>query len=122
VKVRARWMRGGTSKCWVFDAADLRETGFSADSALPRIFGSPDLRQLDGVGGATSTTSKALIVEPGGIADADVSYTFAQVGIEEATVDWGSNCGNCSAAVGLFALENGWVPMTAGREERTGDN
>ncbi|GAA2091897.1 PrpF domain-containing protein [Brevibacterium salitolerans] len=117
MKVRARWMRGGTSKCWVFDAADLRETGFSADSALPRIFGSPDLRQLDGVGGATSTTSKALIVEPGGIADADVSYTFAQVGIEEATVDWGSNCGNCSAAVGLFALENGWVPMTAGVTE-----
>ncbi|WP_035282251.1 PrpF domain-containing protein [Brevibacterium album] len=117
MRVSARWMRGGTSKCWVFDAADLDETGFSADAALPRIFGSPDLRQLDGVGGATSTTSKALIVERGDGSDIDVSYTFAQVGIEEAKVDWGSNCGNCSAAVGLFALESGWVPLRPGATE-----
>lgn len=108
--INARWMRGGTSKCWVFESADLEATGFSADSVLPRVFGSPDPRQLDGVGGATSTTSKALILNRDEREGIDVSFTFAQVGIEEARVDWGSNCGNCSSAVGLYAIEQGWVP------------
>lgn len=109
--INARWMRGGTSKCWVFEAAELEATGFTADTVLPRVFGSPDVRQIDGVGGATSTTSKALILTRENGSTSDVSYTFAQVGIEEATVDWGSNCGNCSAAVGLYAIEKGWVPL-----------
>lgn len=109
MKIQAEWMRGGTSKCWVFETANLEATQTSVDVLLPRLFGSPDHRQIDGVGGATSTTSKAMIVERpigGGV---DVEFTFAQVGIEEATVDWGSNCGNCSAVVGLYAIEKGWV-------------
>lgn len=107
--LRAHWMRGGTSKCWVFEQAAIQKTGFTADALLPRIFGSPDLRQLDGVGGATSTTSKAIIVQRSESEDIDVEFTFAQVGIEEAKVDWGSNCGNCSSVVGLYAIEQGWV-------------
>ena len=79
---------------------------------LPRLFGSPDHRQIDGVGGATSTTSKAMILHRPADGDVDVEFTFAQVGIEEAAVDWGSNCGNCSAVVGLYAIEKGWVVPT----------
>ncbi|TSI11286.1 methylitaconate delta2-delta3-isomerase [Brevibacterium aurantiacum] len=109
--VNARWMRGGTSKCWAFDAEELNSFGIEVDVLLPRIFGSPDPRQLDGVGGGTSTTSKALIVERSSDDDCDIIYTFAQVRIDEARVDWGSNCGNCSAAVGLYAIERGWVEI-----------
>lgn len=113
MKIDAEWMRGGTSKCWVFETEHLQETGASWDALLPRLFGSPDSRQIDGVGGATSTTSKAVILHRAAEEDeADVEFTFAQVGIEEATVDWGSNCGNCSAVVGLYALEKGWVVPT----------
>lgn len=111
--ITARWMRGGTSKCWVFEAAELERTGMDTDALLCRLFGSPDPRQLDGVGGGTSTTSKALIVGRGSGSGVDISFTFAQVGVEEAKVDWGSNCGNCSAAVGLYAIEQGWVPLGA---------
>lgn len=108
MKIEAEWMRGGTSKCWVFEAGHLGQ-GTSLDSLLPRVFGSPDSRQIDGVGGATSTTSKAMILHRPDDEDIDVDFTFAQVGIEEAAVDWGSNCGNCSAVVGLYAIEKGWV-------------
>lgn len=109
MNIPAEWMRGGTSKCWVFESTHLRETGMDLDALLTRLFGSPDSRQIDGVGGATSTTSKAVILERSLRDDIDVEFTFAQVGIEEATVDWGSNCGNCSAVAGLYALEKGWV-------------
>ena len=109
MKIEAEWMRGGTSKCWVFETDHLDETRTSLDELLPRLFGSPDSRQIDGVGGATSTTSKAMILRRPAEADVDVEFTFAQVGIEEAAVDWGSNCGNCSAVVGLYAIEKGWV-------------
>ncbi|BCW72987.1 PrpF domain-containing protein [Arthrobacter sp. NicSoilB8] len=112
MEIEARWMRGGTSKCWVFDAESLQEGGCSLDVLLPRLFGSPDPRQIDGVGGATSTTSKAVILHRPVSDDVDVEYTFAQVGIEEASVDWGSNCGNGSAVVGLYAIEKGWVIPT----------
>lgn len=108
MKIEAEWMRGGTSKCWVFEAGHLGD-GTSLDSLLPRVFGSPDSRQIDGVGGATSTTSKAMILHRPAAEEIDVDFTFAQVGIEEAAVDWGSNCGNCSAVVGLYAIEKGWV-------------
>src|SRR5687768_16635416 len=105
-------MRGGTSKCWVFDADVLATAGgLSADTTLLRLFGSPDPRQLDGVGGGTSTTSKAVILTPSNSPDADVDYTFAQVGIDEQRVDWGSNCGNCSAVVAPYAIERGWVEV-----------
>ncbi|QCO98175.1 methylitaconate delta2-delta3-isomerase [Arthrobacter sp. 24S4-2] len=109
MKIEAEWMRGGTSKCWVFETEHLDETRTSVDELLPRLFGSPDSRQIDGVGGATSTTSKAIILRRPSEEDVDVEFTFAQVGIEEAAVDWGSNCGNCSAVVGLYAIEKGWV-------------
>ena len=112
MKIEAEWMRGGTSKCWVFETGQLGETGTSPDVLLPRLFGSPDHRQIDGVGGATSTTSKAMILHRPADDDVDVEFTFAQVGIEEAAVDWGSNCGNCSAVVGLYAIEKGWVVPT----------
>ncbi|GAB3878844.1 PrpF domain-containing protein [Terrabacter terrigena] len=107
--VPATWMRGGTSKCWVFRRADLDVPGRTLDATLLDLFGSPDPRQIDGVGGATSTTSKAVILSPSRRPDIDVEYTFAQVGIDEAKVDWGSNCGNCSAVVAPFAVREGWV-------------
>lgn len=113
MKIEAEWMRGGTSKCWVFEAEHLQQAGASLDVLLPRLFGSPDSRQIDGVGGAASTTSKAVILHRPAGGDVDVEFTFAQVGIEEAVVDWGSNCGNCSAVVGLYAIEKGWVIPTA---------
>jgi 2-methylaconitate isomerase len=110
-EIPATWMRGGTSKCWVFRRADLEVEGLCVDDVLLRIFGSPDHRQVDGVGGGTSTTSKAVILEQSADPHLDVEYTFAQVGIEEAKVDWGSNCGNCSAVVAPFAAREGWVAL-----------
>ncbi|MFJ2621279.1 PrpF domain-containing protein [Glutamicibacter sp. NPDC087344] len=115
--IKATWMRGGTSKCWVIESEDLDATQISPDQLLPRLFGSPDHRQIDGVGGGTSTTSKAMIIRRPIDDLVDVEFTFAQVGIEEAVVDWGSNCGNCSAAVGLYALEHGWVTPTGNMTE-----
>ncbi|MBT2586388.1 PrpF domain-containing protein [Arthrobacter sp. ISL-95] len=109
MKIKAEWMRGGTSKCWVFETEHLDKANANLDDLLPRLFGSPDSRQIDGVGGATSTTSKAMILSRPADSEVDVEFTFAQVGIEEAAVDWGSNCGNCSAVVGLYAIEKGWV-------------
>ena len=107
--IPATWMRGGTSKCWVFDRDDLRVDDRSVDEILLRLYGSPDPRQIDGVGGATSTTSKAVVLSPSPRHGADVDYTFAQVGIADGRVDWTSNCGNCSAVVGPWALRRGWV-------------
>jgi 2-methylaconitate cis-trans-isomerase PrpF len=106
-------MRGGTSKCWLFNAVDvdplLRDS--TIDSVLASAFGAGDPLQLDGVGGGTSTTSKAAIVrrslEPG----VDVDYLFAQVAIGQRTVEWGSNCGNCATAIGLYALQAGMVAV-----------
>lgn len=112
-EIAATWMRGGTSKCWVFRRDDLQVPDLSVDEVLLRIYGSPDHRQIDGVGGGTSTTSKAVILAPSAAAGVDVEYTFAQVGIEEAKVDWGSNCGNCSAVVASFAIREGWVRTQA---------
>lgn len=107
--IPATCMRGGTSKCWVFERHVLEHPTISMDNILLRAFGSPDERQLDGVGGGTSTTSKAVILNPYDGDEFDVNYLFAQVGIEEPTVDWGSNCGNCSAVAALYAIEKGWV-------------
>ena len=108
-EIDATWMRGGTSKCWVFRRDDLDVPDLSVDEVLLRLYGSPDHRQVDGVGGGTSTTSKAVILAPSTSPEVDVEYTFAQVGIDEAKVDWGSNCGNCSAVVAPFAIREGWV-------------
>lgn len=110
--IHATWMRGGTSKCWVFEHEALAVPGRGVDEVLLRLYGSPDPRQVDGVGGATSTTSKAVLLAPSARPDADVDYTFAQVGVADGRVDWTSNCGNCSAVVGPYALRRGWVTPT----------
>ena len=109
VAIPAVLYRGGTSRGLLFLETDLP---FSRDVLAPillRAFGSPDARQIDGAGGATSLTSKAMIVGPDPGPDADVRMLFAQVGVTAPTVDFGGNCGNMTAAVGPFAIEAGLV-------------
>ena len=103
--------RGGTSRGLLFLEEHIPHERDAASAILLRAFGSPDARQIDGVGGATSLTSKAMIVgaEPG--TDADVRMLFAQVGVAVPAVDWGGNCGNMTSAVGPFAIESGLVPV-----------
>lgn len=104
--------RGGTSRGLLFLEEHLPYPRDVLAEILLRIFGSPDARQIDGVGGGTSLTSKALIVGPEPTSDADVRMTLAQVGVNVATVDWGGNCGNMTTAVGPFAIESGLVTAT----------
>lgn len=107
-------MRGGTSKCWLFNAVDLDplvQRDGDLDELLSSAFGSGDPLQLDGVGGGSSTTSKAAIVRRSPTPGIDVDYLFAQVAIGQRRVEWGSNCGNCATAIGLFALQNGIVAV-----------
>jgi 2-methylaconitate cis-trans-isomerase PrpF len=104
--------RGGTSRGVLFLESDLSYPREIRDRILLRIFGSPDSRQIDGLGGATSLTSKALVVGPANRPDADVNMTFAQVGVNAPVVDWGGNCGNMTTAVGVFAIEVGLVEPT----------
>ncbi len=103
--------RGGTSRGLLFLEEHFPYTRDVASAILLRAFGSPDTRQIDGVGGATSLTSKAIIVGAEPAADADVRMLFAQVGVAVATVDWGGNCGNMTSAVGPFAIDSGLVPV-----------
>jgi 2-methylaconitate cis-trans-isomerase PrpF len=91
---------------------DLPADRQAIEPILLDVFGSPDVRQIDGLGGATSQTSKAAIIGPPTRPDADVDYTFAQVSVTDALVDWGGNCGNISAAVGPFAIDQGLVRAT----------
>lgn len=112
--LRATWMRGGTSKCWLFNAVDVEPLVAQAggiDALLVSAFGSGDPRQLDGVGGGSSTTSKAAIVRRSAASGIDVDYLFAQVAIGDRKVEWGSNCGNCATAIGLYALQSGLVAV-----------
>jgi len=115
IKVPATYMRGGTSKGVFFKLDDLPESaqtpGESRDKLLLRIIGSPDPygKQTDGMGGATSSTSKTVIVSKSTQVDHDVDYLFGQVSIDKAFVDWSGNCGNLTAAVGAFAISNGLV-------------
>jgi 2-methylaconitate isomerase len=106
-RVRAVYMRGGTSRCLVFHERDLPAPGVERDYILLASLGSPDPygRQLDGLGGGISSLSKACIIGPTTNRGADVDYTFAQVEIGKAHVDYTGNCGNCSSAVGPFAIE-----------------
>ncbi|WP_342807132.1 2-methylaconitate cis-trans isomerase PrpF [Alteromonas sp. M12] len=116
IKVAATYMRGGTSKGVFFNLADLPEQAQTAgayrDALLLRTIGSPDPygKQTDGMGGATSSTSKTVIVSKSQQADHDVDYLFGQVAIDKAFVDWSGNCGNLSAAVGPFAIHAGLIP------------
>jgi hypothetical protein len=155
IKIPATYMRGGTSKGVFFRLQDLPEAaqvpGAARDALLLRVIGSPDPygKQIDGMGGATSSTSKTVIVARSSRPDHDVDYLFGQVAIDQAFVDWSGNCGNLFAAVGPFAISNGlidesripengvatiriWqanigktiiahVPITDGRVQETGD-
>ncbi len=105
-------MRGGTSKALFFRREELPADPELRDRVILAAYGSPDpfRRQLDGIGGATSSTSKVAVVGPSGGPGTDIDYLFGQVGIDAPLIDWGGNCGNISAAVGPFAIEEGWVP------------
>jgi 4-oxalomesaconate tautomerase len=105
-------MRGGTSKGAYFLADDLPDQPALRDQVLLAVMGSPDKRQIDGLGGGDSLTSKVAIIKPSARPGADVDYLFAQVLVEEARVDYGQNCGNILAAVGPFAIERGLVAVT----------
>ena len=115
-KVPAVYMRGGTSRCLVFHERDLPPDAAARDRILLAALGSPDpyRRQLDGLGGGISSLSKACIIGPGTLAGADVDYTFAQVHVDRSEVDYSGNCGNCSSAVGPFAIDEGLVPAVEG--------
>ena len=102
-------MRGGTSKGAYFLDDDLPTPGPLRDRVLLAVMGSPDTRQIDGIGGADSLTSKVAIIRPSQRDGADVDYLFAQVLVDEARVDYGQNCGNILAGVGPFAIERGLV-------------
>lgn len=155
LRIPATYLRGGTSKGVFFRLADLPEAarvpGPARDALLMRVIGSPDPygKHTDGMGGATSSTSKCVIIGPPSVPGHDVDYLYGQVAIEEAFVDWSGNCGNLSAAVGPFAIANGFldparvatdgvctvriwqanigktivahVPMTGGQVQETGD-
>jgi 4-oxalomesaconate tautomerase len=108
-------MRGGTSKGPFFLASDLPEETAVRDAVLLAAMGSPDARQIDGVGGADTLTSKVAIVGPPSRPDADVDYLFLQVVVDEARVDASQNCGNMLAGVGPFAIERGLISATAPR-------
>ncbi|MFM2623265.1 2-methylaconitate cis-trans isomerase PrpF [Vibrio owensii] len=115
IKVPATYMRGGTSKGVFFNLEDLPQpaqvAGEVRDKLLLRVIGSPDpyAKQIDGMGGATSSTSKTVIVSRSERADHDVDYLFGQVSIDKPFVDWSGNCGNLSAAVGPFAIHAGLI-------------
>ena len=155
IRIPATYMRGGTSKGVFFKRDDLPESarlpGKARDALLVRVMGSPDPygKQTDGMGGATSSTSKVVIISPPSVPDHDVDYLYGQVPIEGDFIDWSGNCGNLSSAVGPFAIANGlldsarvpsdgicvvriWqanigktiiahVPMTNGEVQETGD-
>jgi probable AcnD-accessory protein PrpF len=115
IKIPATYMRGGTSKGVFFRLQDLppaaQQQGSARDALLLRVIGSPDPygKQIDGMGGATSSTSKAVILSKSVRPDHDIDYLFGQVSIDKAFVDWSGNCGNLSAAVGAFAISGGLV-------------
>ncbi|ELB2248998.1 2-methylaconitate cis-trans isomerase PrpF [Vibrio parahaemolyticus] len=117
IKVPATYMRGGTSKGVFFNLEDLpteaQVAGEARDKLLLRVIGSPDpyAKQIDGMGGATSSTSKTVIVSRSSRDDHDVDYLFGQVSIDKPFVDWSGNCGNLSAAVGPFAIHAGLIPQ-----------
>ena len=115
IRIPATYMRGGTSKGVFFRLADLpaaaQSPGASRDRLLMRVIGSPDPygKQIDGMGGATSSTSKTVILSKSTRPSHDIDYLFGQVSIDAAFVDWSGNCGNLSAAVGPFSIANGLV-------------
>jgi 2-methylaconitate cis-trans-isomerase PrpF len=114
LKIPAVFMRGGTSNAVVFNAKDLPRDRAQWDAIFLAAIGSPDPygRQLDGMGGGVSSLSKVCVVGPPSRPDADIDYTFAQVQVKEAKVDYGANCGNMSSAMGPFAVDEGLVKVS----------
>ncbi|MGE5098105.1 MAG: 2-methylaconitate cis-trans isomerase PrpF [Betaproteobacteria bacterium] len=112
LRIPAVYMRGGTSKGVFFVGSDLPADPAARDRILLRAVGSPDPygKQIDGMGAATSSTSKVVILAPSRRGDCDVDYLFGQVAIDRPLIDWSGNCGNLTAAVGPFAVSHGWVP------------
>lgn len=116
MKIPATYMRGGTSKGVFFRLQDLpqaaQQPGEARDKVLLRVIGSPDPygKQTDGMGAATSSTSKTVILSPATVPEHDVDYLFGQVSIDKPFIDWSGNCGNLTAAVGAFAISSGLVP------------
>jgi 2-methylaconitate cis-trans-isomerase PrpF len=117
-RLRAVFMRGGTSKALMFRADDLPADRAGWDPIFLAAMGAPDPngRQLDGMGGGLSSLSKVCVIGRPSRPDADVDYTFAQVSVDRALVDYAGNCGNMSAAVGPFAIDEGLVPLPDGEE------
>jgi 2-methylaconitate isomerase len=117
-RLRAVFMRGGTSKAVMFRKDDLPADPKAWEPIFLEVMGSPDPngRQLDGMGGGLSSLSKICIIGPSTRPDADVDYTFAQIGVRDNSVDYSANCGNMSSAVGPFALEEGLVKAAASGE------
>ena len=115
IKVPATYIRGGTSKGVFFRLQDLPERcqvpGEARDKLFMRVIGSPDpyAAHIDGMGGATSSTSKCVILSKSSVPDHDVDYLYGQISIDKAFVDWSGNCGNLSTAVGPFAIANGFI-------------
>jgi len=123
IRIRCTIMRGGTSKGVFVKEADMPADRETLDKAILALFGTPDRRQIDGLGGADVLTSKFAMIGPPSRDDADVDYTFVQVGIANATLDYNGNCGNISAAVGPYAIQEGLVravtPVTVVRIHNT---
>lgn len=110
-RIRCAFIRGGTSRGAYLLSKDLPSDPLLRDQTILAIYGSPDPRQIDGLGGADSLTSKVAIIAPSTRPDADVDYTFGQVGINTTLVDYKGNCGNISSGVGPFAIDEGLVPV-----------
>ena len=108
-QVSCKIYRGGTSKGIVLDESLLPPPGRERDAVLLALIGGPDAKQVDGLGGAVTTTSKVAIIRPSNRPGIDVDYTFAQVVVGKDKVDYRANCGNMSSTVGPFAIEQGWV-------------
>lgn len=118
-RLRAAFYRGGTSKAVVFNGADLPVGQALRDRIFLHVLGSPDAngRQLNGLGGGLSSLSKVVIVQPSARDDADVDYTFVQIGVDKPIADYGSACGNMSSCVGPFAVDEGMVTVAKGETE-----
>ena len=113
-KLPVTLLRGGTSKGVYLLEKDLPANRKQWDALLLRLMGSPDKKQIDGLGGSQSVTSKVAILRKSDRPDADVDYTFAQVSVDKAVVSYGGNCGNISSGVGPFAIEKKLVPVLEG--------
>lgn len=111
-------MRGGTSKGIFFNKKDMPADSTQWESFLLDVMGSPDIRQIDGLGGANSLTSKVAIIAPSELEGVDIDYTFAQVSITESMVDMKGNCGNISSAVGPYSVDEGLVAVEDGAESK----